>query len=383
MKILYISQARFPTEKAHGHQIAQVSAAMVRLGHSVTVIAPDVRGTVAKDPRTYYGLRESFDVIRLPTFDALRAWWIPGFLAFFFTMRSYTRSLQSFLAGHSADALYTRSPVLLPVLLRTRIPVILELHTLPRRTSVFVRRCGQCRCVVCLTKPMRDELVAWGVDAETVCTEGDGVDVRRFDHPPSASDARREWHLPADRRIAVYVGSLVTRGTIEKGVRELIGALALLKDQGVFGWIIGGPRDQVDRYRAIARQLGLSDEDVRFEGPVPNARVPSILAAADVCVYPAPALQHPFFLRDTSPLKVFEYLAAGKPTVSADLPPLRGVIDPSLVHFYPPGDASALAQAISEALEHPKSHEERRISLLKHISWDARMARILASSCSA
>ncbi|MDD5041377.1 MAG: glycosyltransferase [Candidatus Peribacteraceae bacterium] len=381
MQIIYISQARFPTEKAHGHQIAQVCAAMVRLGHTVTLVAPDVRGTVVKDPRSYYGLNEPFSVVRLPAFDGLRTWWMPGFLAFFFTMRSYARSLRSFLSRQTADLLYTRSSVLLPTLLQTTVPVVLELHTLPRRSSAFVRNCGACRRVVCLTAPMRDELVTWGVDPSKVIVEGDGVNPRRFAQMPSSADARKEWQLPADRKIAVYVGSLVTRGTIEKGVRELLEAVALLKaNNPVFCWIIGGPRDQVDRYKTVAHTLGLGGDDIRFEGPVPNARVVSILAAADVCVYPAPALQHLFFLRDTSPLKIFEYLAAGKPTVCADLPPLRGVIDPSLVHFCPPGNASALALTITQALEHPKRNEEQREALLAHTSWDARMERILRSS---
>ena len=406
VRILFISQARFPTEKAHGHQIAQVCAAMVRLGHTVTVVAPDVHGTIAKDPRAYYGLKEIFAVVRLPVFDSLHTWWMPGPFAFFFTMRSYAKALASFLSSHPANLLYTRSSALLSPLLKTTIPVVLELHTLPHRTSAFVRNCNACRRVVCLTSPMRDELVAWGVEASKVTVEGDGVDPKRFVQMPSSVDARREWHLPLNRTIAVYVGSLITRGTIEKGVRELIGAMAIVKGgkeseegkvgkerkegeeikeikemtkRNMFCWIIGGPRDQVDRYRTIAKQLGLGDEDVRFEGPVPNARVASILAAADVCVYPAPALQHPFFLRDTSPLKVFEYLAAGKPTVCADLPPLRGVIDPSLVHFCPPGDASALAHAIAEALQHPHMNEEKRLALLAHTSWDARMERILQS----
>jgi len=400
MHILFISQARFPTEKAHGHQIAQVCGALVRLGHAVTVIAPGVRGTIQQDPCSYYGLRgQFFDIVSLPVFDGLRAWWVPGPLAFFFTMRSYAKALTSFLPQHPADLLYTRSSALLPALLKTGIPVVLELHTLQRRTSAFVRNCNACRRVVCLTHPMKDELLSWGVDSARVTVEGDGVNPKRFAQMPSSADARQEWRLPLDRKIAVYVGSLVTRGTIEKGVGELLEAIAILNGKGgekkkreekeekkeikeinersVFCWVIGGPRDQVDRYRTIARQFGLSDEDVRFEGPVQNARVVSALAAADVCVYPAPALQHPFFLRDTSPLKIFEYLAAGKPTVSADLPPLRGVIDPSLVHFCPPGDASALASAITEALDHPKINEEKRAALLAHTSWDARMERIL------
>jgi glycosyltransferase involved in cell wall biosynthesis len=351
---------------------------MRHLGHSVTLLAPDVHNTVRKDVRSYYGIEESFDVVRLPAFDALRRWWVPGFLAFILTMRSYARSLRRWLREHPADLVYTRSPRLLSVLFGAGIPVVLELHTLPYRSRRFLRLCAGCRLIVCLTSPMRDVLLSWGVDARGVIVEGDGVDLRRFPRL-SREGERAKWpHLPAKPTI-VYVGSLVTRGSIEKGVSELLVALQILKQRGqsIFGWIIGGPREYIGRYRAEAQRLGLGEGDVRFEGPVHNARVPSALAASDVCVYPAPASSHAFFQRDTSPLKVFEYLASGRPTVCARIPPLEGVIDDSFVHFCAPGDASALAEAVAEALLHPKSNERLRYALLEHVSWEERMKRIL------
>lgn len=394
MQITFVSQARFPTEKAHGHQIAQVCASLQQLGHAVTLVAPDVTNTVHKDSREYYGLAEPLTVVRLPVFDGHRVWWVPGPLAFFFTMRSYARALRAWLNDHPAHVLYTRSSLLLPVLLSADTPVIVELHTLPRRTSRFVDACRRCAAVVCLTEPMRRELISWGVATDRVIVEGDGVDPSKYASLPPQAEARAHWRLPSDRHVIVYVGSLVTRGTIEKGVKELIGAIAILKKEGkghvgkesegregaalpIFLWIVGGPREKMEEYRSFALHAGLLSEDVRFEGPVQNARVPSALAAADVCVYPAPASQHPFFLRDTSPLKVFEYLAAGRPTVCADIPPLRGVFDPSLVHFCVPGDALSIAHAIEQALRDPRANEPARQSLLRHIAWSARMGRIL------
>lgn len=405
MQITFVSQARFPTEKAHGHQIAQVCESLARLGHAVTLVAPDVANTVHVDHREYYGLKESFAAVRLPVLDGHRTWWIPGALAFFFTMRSYARVLRSWLRANPTHLLYTRSPRLLPALLSANTPVVLELHTLPRRTERFLSDCRICAGIVCLTEPMRRELLSWGVAPERILVEGDGVDPARFAMLPERKDAREQWKLPSDRAIIVYVGSLVTRGVIEKGVRELIQAAAFLKQdrendpsplrfrsgqaglsrlsgRGVaegrfFLWVIGGPREHVKEYQTIASQAGLLSEEVRFEGPVRSARVPSALAAADVCVYPAPKSRHPFFLRDTSPLKVFEYLASGRPTVCADLPPLRGVIDPALAHFCPPGDPRALAEAIAEALRDPKTNKSARRALLERVSWDARMKRIL------
>ena len=348
MRITFISQARFPTEKAHGHQIAEVCAALERNGHDVTILSPEIRNALKESAHGYYGFSGKLGVEKLRVFDALSKWWVPGNFAFSFTMRSYGKALKKWLAQHPTDLLYTRSPRLLKSLLQTDIPVVLELHTLPRRSRLFIHRCNACRLVVCLTEPMRTHLISWGVEASQVIVEGDGVDLQRFEKMPESVSAKAEWKVPVDRPVIGYVGSLVTRGTMEKGVKELIEAVALLKEKIVgqersfptifsaYLWIIGGPRDAISRYRRLAEKKGLTKEDIRFEGPIKSDRVPSALAACDVCVYPAPASKHAFFQRDTSPLKVFEYLAAGKPTVCADIPPLRGVIDPSLVHHCRP-----------------------------------------------
>jgi glycosyltransferase involved in cell wall biosynthesis len=99
-----------------------------------------------------------------------------------------------------------------------------------------------------------------------------------------------------------------------------------------------------------------------------------------VCVYPAPATTDSFFLRDTSPLKLFEYLAASRPVVCADLPPLHDVVDESVVRFCRSGDAEALAEGISDTLSHPEKASARiakgRTIAALH-SWEQRMRRIL------
>ncbi|MDD5623199.1 MAG: glycosyltransferase family 4 protein [Candidatus Peribacteraceae bacterium] len=380
MRITYVTQARFPTEKAHGFQVAEVCSALKQLKHSVTLVAPDVANTVRTDHAVYYGLRTSFPVVRLRVFDALRSRVIPGAFAFFFTMRSYRKSIRTYLKEHPCDLLYARSPALLPTLLKSGVPVILELHTLPRRSRAFIDRCRRCRAVVCLTTPMRDELLKRGMDASRVMVEGDGVDPRRFLHLPSASAAKKQWRLPAGRPAVGYVGSLVTRDTLEKGVRELIGAFAILKKRGekFFGWVVGGPEEWRKRYVTYAHSRGLTEQDVHFQGAVGSPQVPSVLAACSVCVYPAPESTHPYFQRDTSPLKIFEYLAAGKPIVCANLLPLREVLGPSLAHLCRPGDSVSLADAIEQALRHPVTNARRRRALLERSSWKNRMARILA-----
>jgi len=95
-------------------------------------------------------------------------------------------------------------------------------------------------------------------------------------------------------------------------------------------------------------------------------------------VYPAPATEHPYFMRDTSPLKLLEYLAAGRPVVCADIPPVRDVVDESIVEFCEPGNAKSLAEGISNVLN--QNNDERvRIGKEKVLTldWKNRMKRVL------
>lgn len=383
MRIAYITHTRFPTEKAHGHQIARVCEALVKLKHDVTIVSPDITNAVSKSAGVYYHLTEEFSEEKLRTFDAYQSKLIPGRFAFLFTMRSYRSALEQFLTEQKFDLLYARSPQVLPALLKTRTPVVLELHTLPRlKKARFAAHCRKCKRIVCLTSPMKEELVALGVPAAKIIVEGDAVDPERFAKLPSTKKAKHHFGVPEDRVVIGYVGSLVTMDKLEKGVDILIKAIPLLRKHGdnVHLLIVGGPEEWIERYRLLAIHTGLTDNDITFYGPVPTKLVPDALAACDVCVYPAPQPKKAFFRRDTSPLKLFEYLAAGKPVVCADIPPVRDVLDKTMVRFVHAGSISSLAGGIRDVLEHPddaKKRTKKGLAVIKKHTWEKRMKRII------
>jgi starch synthase len=78
-------------------------------------------------------------------------------------------------------------------------------------------------------------------------------------------------------------------------------------------------------------------------GVVSHADVPAILATADIGLAPY-ALDAPDYF---SPLKLFEYLAAGLATIAADLPGVRDVVSAETAVLVPRGDAPALADAVA------------------------------------
>jgi glycosyltransferase involved in cell wall biosynthesis len=129
----------------------------------------------------------------------------------------------------------------------------------------------------------------------------------------------------------------------------------------------------------LARDLEIS-ERVAFRGYVPPTKLDEERRAADVFVVPlADSTMSRHF---TSPLKLFEAMAAGRPIVASDLPSIREVLtDGSNALLVPPGDAGALAQAIKRLA----SDRELRADLARQASkdiakysWDERGRRIAA-----
>ena len=129
----------------------------------------------------------------------------------------------------------------------------------------------------------------------------------------------------------------------------LLRALALVPRPAAL--IVGGHEKEPDleRVKALAQSLGIADR-VTFTGLVEPARVPAHLARAAVLVLPNPASA--ISTHFTSPLKLFEYMAAMRAIVASDLPSIREVLrDNEHALLVAPGDADALAAAITRVLD--------------------------------
>jgi len=374
MKILYCTNLRLPTERVHGRQVAEVCRALHVLGHGVEVVSPFRTESEGLDFTSYYGLPDDVSLTRLGAKDPMASKWLPEFFGFILLNFRFRSLLRDFLKTAQTDALYTRSPVLLPTLLDSKKPVLLELHSIPGSPS-FISLANRCTLVVALTTPMRETLIRMGLDASKVIVEGDAVNRAVFGDLPERMSARKEFGIAPDAFVAGYAGQLESMG-LSKGIPELIGALETLPD--VTGLIAGGPNESRKKFEATVSPDARSR--IRFTGILTQDRVRDAYAASDVLIYPAPASDHPFYNRDTSPMKIFEYMASGIPMVCADLPPVRDVVDPSVALLVPPGDPRALADAILRIMKEPEEAKKRadaaKQRMLSH-TWDMRMMRVM------
>lgn len=144
-----------------------------------------------------------------------------------------------------------------------------------------------------------------------------------------------------DTTIVGFIGSLKPW----HGVDQLLEAFAAVRPQhpGCKLVIVGGGGEEV-RLRDRAARPDLRDHVV-WAGQVPHADIPSVLASFDLAVAPYLGIDEFYF----DPLKVREYLAAGKPVIYADQGDLPALVGPAGLS-YPPGSVEQLTWRLAQAL---------------------------------
>lgn len=392
-KLIYITTARLPTEKAHGYQICRMCEAFARQGIEVTLLHPyrlqPDAGLRQKTVFAYYGITPVFTVQPLSNSDIFKLErFVPKSLfrlIFFLHSLLWGWYAVRYVRKTKADIYYTRDIPTAFWLVRHGLPTIYESHTIPRgfqqRLLQAVAAGSSLLLVVCLTSFLKKQLFDMGFPAKKLTVLSDAVEEALFQDLEDMRTCRGRLGLPLARPIIGYIGRFTTMEK-EKGIEQLIEALGQIHSgDGAEPLLlcVGGPMDRVAHYRECARRHGIAQDRALFVDRVPNSDVPSWIKACDVVTVPWP--WNEFSAYYTSPMKLFEYMAAGVPIVASDLPSLRDILrHGENARLVQPGDPSALATGITQVLSHPD--DARRMSRqaqldVKKCTWVKRAESIL------
>ena len=380
--VLCFADTRFPIERANGVQTMATCRALAARGHQVTLVTRPDTAAVARDPYTFYDEppAPTLHFTSVPASGGQRTRRVRFLLsALAMAQRAhhavvYTRDLG--LAALMLQAPLAKRPHIVyeahgvSAVVAEEMPKLLgqpsaeaspsKLRRLDRRERRVWRHAA---ALITVTSGLATELEQRHGSRPNVFVVPDGARIDRAPHPVASTQ-------PAT---AGYAGHLYPWKGVDVFVRALAGVPAIK------GLIVGGHPQEADRRRveAIASESGVAPR-LTITGLVPPGQVAGALAPATMLVLPntASAISE----RYTSPLKLFEYLAAGRPIVASDLPAFREVLtDGTTALLVPAGNVAALASAM-QRLADDRALAARLAAAAQALaptySWDARAARI-------
>jgi glycosyltransferase involved in cell wall biosynthesis len=373
MKICYIAASVIPSRAANSVHVMKMCQAYARLGHEVSLLVPeqpeDYEPDVA-DIFAFYGVEPNFRILRYRPRRPFKFW------------LSLTLPFKAVRATR-ADWYHSRLKwTAWGLVALGRKATLLEVHEVPPPGSWrerFLRsssKHGLLKAVIAITGALKGRLEPLVRPGTRIEIEPDGVDSACLQNQASKATAREALGLEnSGGPLVVYSGHLYAG----RGI-EIVVELARRHPDHRFR-VVGGREKDVVAWKSQTADLG----NLQFVGFVPPAKVFTWLRAADVLVMPyAHKVSHAGTGETAavcSPMKMFEYLGAGRPIIASDLPVLQEVLRPGkncLVAAY--DDVEAWSRALLRLQSDPALAE--RLSVSAHedaasYTWEARAGRLV------
>lgn len=370
MRLVYPLLWSRPDRKACRAQTMGTAAALARRGVDVTLLMPRGAGDPAldaEDLRAWFGVEGEFRLVQRES-----RWTGEALARTLLWLRQVFRDPE--LAG--ADLLYSRVPAMLAMGGRAPLPFATDHYRpwpddLPLMTPLVRRTARNAKCLGLI---LHSEYAAQayrraGVDPGRILVAHNGAEARAAAPPIDKGAARAALGLPADRPIAIYAGRI----NAQKGLDQIL-ALAPLRPDILFLLVGSEGEGPVE---AAARAFW-NVRVIPWQAP---AALPAWLCAADVLIVPPSSAPLDQFRNCVLPLKLFSYLAAGRPILAPRAPDTGELLsDGENALLVPPGNPEAAAAAL-DRLRDPALAQRLGANALadaRNLTWDRRAEKIHA-----
>jgi glycosyltransferase involved in cell wall biosynthesis len=368
MHILLIHQAFLGEEEAGGTRHYELGRYLAARGHKLSVIASQISYLTGKKITGIHS-SEGIDVYRAYTYSALHKSYLQRAISFISFMIS---SFWSGLRIRNLDLVWGTSPPLFqafPAYLLAKlkgVPFVFEIRDLwpafpvdlgVLRNKPIIWLAEQIELyfyqkadhLVINSPGFKSHLVGKGIPLEKISTIPNGVDLNDFPLESDGSDFRAQYQLGSGL-VILYAGAHGLANDLE----IVLKAAELMKNQSQVSFVfVGDGKQKADLVR-LAESKDLVN--IKFIPAQPKVNMPDVLAAADICL--AVLRDIPTF-KTTYPNKVFDYMAAGKPTLLMIDGVIRKVIEDSEGGlFVKPGDPAALVDAVKLLAGDPVRREQ-------------------------
>ncbi|MEC4982598.1 MAG: glycosyltransferase, partial [Oscillatoria sp. PMC 1076.18] len=380
--IFYIGDV-LPQPKAHLSQVSHSANAAANLGYPVVLVSLEKDGSLLNlqnlitpfrprkpDPKLleFYHLQSHLKVAPLPMpypIDRIHSK----------LTDSNTLACKYYLPIHlkpKTQIVHSRDWNFIKAAVKNQIPAIYECHHYQNKQyEPEIVKSRFLQVTVTVADTVRDNLLEMGMPPAKTVKLHNGFNQLFYERHPEAAETWRKQLLNEQRsRLVVYAGALHTF----KGIDLLIEVASQLPN--VQFALAGGPEKERQAYQEIIQSKQL--ENVALVGYLPHSQLASLLQAADILVYPHLSGEAAKF---TSPLKLFDYIAAGKPIVSTTIPSLDDFrSSPLIAGWCEPDSVTELARCLERVFSaYPQwtpDHLHDR-TLVEKYSWENRIKQIL------
>ncbi len=368
MKVYYVANFYVPFEKAYGIQLAKMCEALIEEGADLTLVVPS-RGPQTS-LREFYGLRVDIPTIWLPTLSLAkyeRLGYLCMSLSFslsYLVFLWYKRLIGERFVLYTIDADNYSSSALAFV----PSPIFSEMHGGKPRTLAARLLFSRVRGIIAINKIIIEDLKAvFSRSLAHYIAEPNGVDLAMF-YMQNKSQARAKLGLPPDVPTVLYTGRFYSW----KGLEIIPRAAALTPE---IRWQMVG--DTREKFVEVVQDS--LPTNVHFAGSRPYSEMPLWNAAADAVLVLGTKRNEQSY-RWTSPMKLFEHMAAGRPIIASATPAVKDAVSENKALLYEPDNAKDLADKVQQAVAGGESIDglvNRATQAVQRLSWNERAKRVI------
>jgi len=204
------------------------------------------------------------------------------------------------------------------------------------------RTLRQSDTVLTINDKLRDYVIRLGASPERTHVLRAGIDSGHFNPHGNSDSLRAEYGLKNDDFVLFFMGWLYSFS----GLKEVAFQLAKVENHNIKLLIIG-EGDAYEELQRIRQKYNLQDR-VILTGKKAYSEIPALIATADICLLPA----YPWepVMQDIVPIKMYEYMAMGKPVIATKLPGVMREFDKGngVVYVDKPEDIIAKALELAK-----------------------------------
>jgi glycosyltransferase involved in cell wall biosynthesis len=211
--------------------------------------------------------------------------------------------------------------------------------------------------IICPSRVTRDYIASLGLNRKLITVIPNGVNASDFFASPLPA---REGRVP----VILYIGTLADWQGLDVVIKSLP---KILEQQTVRLQIVGRGRSR--QRKMLAKQIRKSgiEDHVTVQPAVPHHEIPALIAESDICVAPL-GLNDRNVTQGACPIKVLEYMAAGRPLLASNMPIVRELVREDVdALLFSPNDPDDLARQVITLLNDFELSKRLAESASKHV----------------